>query len=137
MSWGYWMIKVDTIMNLIDWNNSIEEQAQGIALAKDVKCLSVFLRPGMPYGENVWYNCAKILSERTDEELEPYIVALMEWLQDMNWPGAFCIFDRLQKYADACNYNAELTISNKCAQALGDTVWEENLKMLRRKKDIF
>lgn len=124
-------------MKLIDWNNSIEEQLQGIELAKNVKCLSVFLRPGMPYGKNVWYNCAKILSERTDEELETYIVALMEWLQDMNWPGAFCIFDRLQKYSDVYNYNAELDISNKYAQALGDTVWEENLRMLRRKKNIF
>ena len=128
------MIKVDTIMKLIDWNNSIEEQAQGIALAKDVKCLSVFLRPGMPYGENVWYNCAKILSERTDEELEPYIVVLMEWLQDMNWPGAFCIFDRLQEYIDDASYNVAFDSSLKHAQALGDAVWEDNLRMLQMQK---
>ena len=131
---GDWMIKVDTIMKLIDWNNSIEEQAQGIALAKDVKCLSVFLRPGMPYGENVWYNCAKILSERTDEELEPYIVVLMEWLQDMNWPGAFCIFDRLQEYIDDASYNVAFDSSLKHAQALGDAVWEDNLRMLQMQK---
>ncbi len=28
----------------------------------------------------VWDNCAMILSERTDEELSPYLLQLMEWL---------------------------------------------------------
>lgn len=136
MSWGDWMIKIDTIMKLIDWNNSIEEQAQGIALAKDVKCISAFLQPcNKNYNKNVWDNCAKILSERTDDELAPHLLGLMEWLQDMNWPGAFCIFDRLQEYIDDASYNVAFDSSLKHAQALEDAVWEDNLRMLQMQKN--
>lgn len=31
------MINIDYIMELIDWNNSIEKQAQGVKLAQDVR----------------------------------------------------------------------------------------------------
>ena len=58
------MSDIDYIMELIDWNNSIEKQTQGIELAKDVKCINAFLQPGSPYGKSVWENCAKILSKR-------------------------------------------------------------------------
>ena len=87
------MVSIDYIMSLLDWNNSTEQQTQGIELAKRVKCLNVFLQPNnYCYGKNVWGNCAKILSARSNEELSPYLTELMMWLQDMNWPGAFCIF---------------------------------------------
>lgn len=32
---------------------------------------------------------------RSDEELLPYMFMLLEWLQDINWPGALIIYDRL------------------------------------------
>lgn len=125
------MVNIDYIMDLLDWNNSMEKQEQGIALAKDVKCINVFLQPGSQYyGKNVWDNCAKILSARSNEELSPYMIELMEWLQDMNWPGAFCIFDRLKGMVNEQLFQYSYTICLKCAQALDDEVWESNLKML-------
>ena len=125
------MINIDYIMDLLDWNNSIEKQEQGIALAKDVKCINVFLQPGSRYyGKNVWDNCAKILSARSNEELSPYMIELMEWLQDMNWPGAFCIFDRLKEMVNEQLFQYSYTICLKCARALDDETWESNLKML-------
>lgn len=125
------MINIDYIMDLLDWNNSIEKQEQGIALAKDVKCINVFLQPGSRYyGKNVWDNCAKILSARSNEELSPYMIELMEWLQDMNWPGAFCIFDRLKGMVNEQLFQYSYTICLKCARALDDETWESNLKML-------
>ncbi|MBQ9012424.1 MAG: DUF5071 domain-containing protein [Bacilli bacterium] len=33
-------------------------------------------------------NCVKIISYKNDEELKKYFPLLMEWLKDMNWPGA-------------------------------------------------
>ena len=39
------MVSIDYIMSLLDWNNSTEQQTQGIELAKRVKCLNVFLQP--------------------------------------------------------------------------------------------
>lgn len=126
------MVNIDYIMGLIDWNNSIEEQALGIRLARDVKCINAFLQPGSPYGKNVWDNCAKILSERTNEELAPYLIELMEWLQDMNWPGAFCILDRLKKMTGDLLFEYLYNSSLKYAKALEDNVWESNLKMLKK-----
>ena len=126
------MVNIDYIMELIDWNNSIEEIALGIRLARDVKCINAFLQPGSPYGKNVWDNCAKILSERTNEELAPYLIELMEWLQDMNWPGAFCILDRLKKMTGDSLFEYLYNSSLKYAKVLEDDVWESNLKMLKK-----
>mgnify|MGYP005796348117 FL=1 len=127
------MVNIDYIMGLLDWNNSNEEQTEGIKLAQEIKCINVFLQPcNKSYNKNVWDNCAKILAARTDEELDPYLVELLEWLQDMNWPGAFCILDRLQQYADTAHFNHAFNICMKCAKALEDEVWEENLRMVKR-----
>lgn len=125
------MVNIDYIMDLLDWNNSIEKQEQGIEMAKDVKCINVFLQPcSKNYNKNVWDNCAKILSARSNEELSPYMIELMEWLQDMNWPGAFCIFDRLKGMVNEQLFQYSYTICLKCARALDDETWESNLKML-------
>ena len=125
------MIHIDYIMDLLDWNNSIEKQEQGIELAKGVKCINVFLQPRSHYGKNVWDNCAKILSAKSNEELSIYMIELMGWLQDMNWPGAYCILDRLKKMKNEQLFDYAYNISLKCARALEDEAWESNLKMLK------
>ena len=59
------MVSIDYIMDLLDWNNSKEDQERGVKLAESVKCINVFLQPNSyRYGKNVWDNCAKILSAR-------------------------------------------------------------------------
>ena len=103
-------------------------------MAENVENINVFLQPcNKNYNKNVWDNCAIILSKRTDEELSPYLVELLEWLQDLHWPGAYCIFDRLQKYADDSSYDLAFNTCIKYAKALEDDVWESNLRMLKRK----
>ena len=59
------------------------------------------------------------------------MIELMEWLQDMNWPGAFCIFDRLKGMVNEQLFQHSYTICLKYAQALEDEVWENNLRMLK------
>lgn len=129
------MINIDYIMELIDWNNSVEKQEQGIRMAQEVKCINVFLQPGSPYGKNVWDNCAKILASKTDEELKPYLIPLLEWIQDMNWPGAFCILHRIQKFTDICTLNSTINICKRRSKLLNDEVWESNLNILMKKLD--
>lgn len=124
------MVNIDYIMELLDWNNDAEQQQEGIRLAREVKCLNAFLQPGAPYSKRVWGNCAKILAERTDEELSWHLLSLLEWLQDMNWPGAFCILDRLKEFEKDKRFDCMLKISRKKARLLQDEVWEENLRML-------
>ncbi len=43
----------------------------------------------------MWDNCARILYQKSDEELEPHLPKLFEWTSDLNWPGAQIILDRL------------------------------------------
>ncbi len=43
------MVNIDYIMDLLDWNNSIEKQEQGVKLAQSIKCVNVFLQPGNRY----------------------------------------------------------------------------------------
>lgn len=125
------MIDIDYIMSLLDWNNNIAEQERGVILAREIKCFNVFFQPGCSsYGKNVWDNCARIISEKTDEELAPYLPEMMVWLQDMNWPGAFCILDRLKKFKNRVWLTKEYIKFMKCAQALDDETWEDNLKMI-------
>lgn len=66
-----------------------------------------------------------------DFELSPYLIELLTWLQDLNWPGALCVFDRLQKYEDKVSYSRALDTCLKYAKAVKDNVWESNLRMLQ------
>ena len=95
------MTDIDRIIYLIDWNKTDSEQQLGITLAREVTCLKAFCRPiGPGYGKNVWENCAVILSERTDSELNPYLWDMLLWLEDLNWPGAETIQNRLIQFND-------------------------------------
>ena len=128
------MTNIDYIMSLIDWNKSINEQADGIKLAEDVENINVFLQPcNKDYNKNVWDNCAKILSGRTDDELSPYLVELLEWLQDLNWPGAICIYDRLIISEDEL-FEYELKVSITTAKAQNDKLWLQALKNLKKER---
>ena len=122
------MHNIDDIMDMLDWNQSKEEQEKGLKLAKNIKSINVFIQPLDPkHNKNVWENCAKVLSERSDEELKPYIIPLLEWLQDMNWPGAFIIFERLKNYKDKNNFDWSYYEVMNRAVKLNDEIWKENL----------
>ena len=126
-------VNIDDILELLDWNRSSEEQSQGRTLAQEVKCLNVFLQPRLPYGIRVWDNCAKILVEKTDQELSPYLMELLVWLQDLNWPGAWTILERLQNYQKDLSYEIAFRTCLKCAKALEDETWESNLQLVAEK----
>lgn len=130
------MASIDDIMGLLDWNKSIDDQNKGMSLAKEIKSINVFLQPcNEEYNKNVWENCAKVLTQRTDDELTPYLVDLMEWLQDMNWPGAVCVYDRLRRFTHIASFQYAYTLCLKCAQALKDSGWESNLRRMMTEWD--
>ena len=126
------MADIDYIMELLDWNRTEEEQAEGLRLARQVKAFNVFLQPcDDKNNKNVWDNCALIISEKEDLELFSYLFELFMWIQDLNWPGALCIVDRLQKYGKMISYDRQWREAYTCAKALKNNVWMENLKMVR------
>ena len=123
------MCDIDYILDLFDWNQSPEKQAEGLNLAKTVKSVHVFLQPAdKNHCKNVWENCAIAISQRTDEELRPYLGKLLDWLVDMNWPGAWRIFERLQRFEDREWLSEVLDIWINMSIALKEDIWESNLK---------
>ena len=91
------MSDIYDIYKMLDWENPPEIQAEGVRLAKQVEDLSLLIQP--PASPSVWEKCAEILSEKGEDELQPYLPSLLEWLQDLNWPGAWLILNRLKSYS--------------------------------------
>ena len=91
------MVNISDIYKMLSFNNSIQTRTEGIRLAKEIKDLSLLIMP--PAAPSVWECCAQVLFEKKDLELEPYLYELLGWLQDLNWPGALLILDRLKFFS--------------------------------------
>jgi len=98
---------INEIYNLFMWDNQItyeenEAKAQkGIDMAKHIKDLLPFMQPIIVPPEKskmVWEPCARVVAMRSDQELSPFVFMLLEWIQDLNWPGAMIIYDRLRMF---------------------------------------
>lgn len=132
-------MNIDDIMDMLDWNNPPIVQEKGRKLAREIRCINVFMQPGhFGHCKNVWDNCAQILAERSDLELRPYFSKLLEWLEDMNWPGADCIFQRLIQFQDTKWFDYCINEYKHIAKALEMEIWEENLRELQeaRKREM-
>lgn len=95
---------LDEIYESFIWDSSYTNEEQeakilaGIKEAIKYKYLYPFIQPIIPEKSKcIWEPCAQVIALKTDEELKPYLPLLFEWLQDLNWPGAYTIFDRLLK----------------------------------------
>lgn len=87
------------IYSMLDEELKQEVQDRGIELACETREIEKFILPMHPhYNKNIWANCARIIEKKTDKELERYLPELLEWLQDLNWPGAFEILNRLKRF---------------------------------------
>lgn len=123
------MKKINDLLKELHWNNSIEKQINAINKLKKIDDLNIFLQPIIPFDKPIWDNCALILYKKSDKELLPYIDKLLEWLQDLNWPGALIIFKRLQIFSkDLLRIQYENAL--KVARNKKDIVWLENLQLL-------
>lgn len=91
------MTDIAMVYQMLNWKAPSAIQAQGKELARKVKDLSLLIQP--PAEPSVWEQCAAILSEKTDTQLEPYLTELLQWLQDLNWPGAVTIAERLKTFS--------------------------------------
>lgn len=119
----------DVIKNL-DWNYSVE--VQEIAINNILIDVDFNIEPlTTMLDKNCMRNCAIIFSRLSDERLEPYIDNLLEWLQDMCWPGAVGVFNRL-----ACMnrdlLRKHLNNAVKAAKEKNYIPWLKSLKDLER-----
>ena len=125
------MINITEIMDMLDWNMPYEIQYKGRNLAKELEVIKPFIQPLTPkHNKNVWENCAFIVADKSDEQLLPYLTDLLEWLQDMNWPGAFCIYNRLNKL-NSTHFDVILNNTIEKSRLLKDDMWTETLCKLK------
>ncbi len=91
------MKSIEEIMEGLDWNMPPYKQKESIEMAKGISCIEVFIQPNTKlFNKNVWEGCAKILIDRRDRDLTPFLIPLLEWVQDENWPGFDLILNRLR-----------------------------------------
>lgn len=94
------MYDINEIYRMLNWHSRFGDQLQGIKLARNLDDLSLLILPSANgEGKNIWENCARALYEISDDRLEKYLPSLLEWLQDLNWPGALIILDRLKIFS--------------------------------------
>ena len=91
------MERMNQIYQMLYYKNSIDIQEKGKQLARKITDLSLLITP--PASPSVWEQCAIILSEKTDDELVPYLTSILQWLYDLNWPGALTILNRLKNFS--------------------------------------
>jgi hypothetical protein len=125
------MSGIDEIMDMLHWDNGDNIQQRGIALARSIRSINVFIQPLYPKGgKGLWDNCARILAERPDEVLKPYLPRLLEWLQDLNWPGSLIILDRLKAFSEVKMLSYWIEDLVKKAEMCDDLIWINHLSGL-------
>lgn len=118
------MNQLEEIFELLDWNNSEEDQAVGVALAKQLDDFSPLFQPLTErYNKNVWDNCAVVLATKTDEQLFPFAEQLFEWTTDLNWPGAATILERIKRISSGDTFLSAALAAVRQAEAEDDTSW--------------
>lgn len=120
---------LDEIYESFIWDQAYSDEeyeakiAIGINEAKKYKYIYPFIQPVIPeISKCIWEPCAQVIALKTDEELKPYLFLLFKWLQDMNWPGAWTIFERLSKMPFSF-LEKEYDYSKKRAEKENDTLW--------------
>ena len=127
-------VDIDTLFEMMDEGQPVEVQEEALREARKIKSLSVFMQP-IEYGWS-WENCAKVICEKTDEELNSYKYEMLEWLQDLNWPGAFLIMERLEKM-DPQLLVYDVIYKVKQALLLKDNEWLGWMSYLLKNKKFY
>ena len=131
-------LNLDEIYDLFTWDASYSDEEynarvdRGIAEARKLKNIYPFIQP-IVAGRNsksVWEPCAKVIALKSDEELDDYMYLLLEWLQDMNWPGAEIIFDRLYQIP-VSKIQEHIAFSIHRAKRDQDESWLDTLEALK------
>lgn len=90
---------ISEIYALLNWNESPENQEKGMESASRLEDVAPLILPlSENAGKPVWENCARVLSAMPDDRLAGHMPALLEWLQDINWPGALLVCNRLKRF---------------------------------------
>ena len=129
---------IEELFKMLSCESDETTQKKGIEEAKKIKKEYLFVL--MQYKSKVAENCAKALYELSDEVLKSYSTQLLEWIQDMNWPGAWIILERLKKFNETKLLACAVERSVKTALVCDDQHWLKSMSELldnkRLKEDL-
>lgn len=116
----------------LDWNTSEEAQAATRNAIRSTigPDLSPLLMQNLQ--KNQWANAAEIIADIEPPRIMRFAPDLLEWLKDMNWPGADKIFEALLKL-EKRDLIPELESAMLRAREQADNDWLESLLLLRGK----
>ena len=131
-------MNLEKIMKMLDWNEPVSTQEQGIILAQKEIDFQPFFQPREERGyfrKGVWDNCAIVIAMKEDRLLIPYETRLLEWIKDINWPGARIIFERLIRYKGE-NFQDQIEAAYRKAKQESDKSLMVSLKELILKREM-
>ena len=122
---------IDSILQSLSWNNSEDVIALGLEKARMIYCLKAFFQPISPiYGKDTWENCARVICEKSDDILRNYTEDMLKWLQDLTWPGAQQILDRLLNMKSTSMLVSDLDTLVPVLRYIEDEQWLMNIRQL-------
>lgn len=128
------------LLSELNWNNKEKKTIaiKVLSSRKDYnfKMLIAPLQNEFYENQGIWWKdialgCAIILSNKSDSEIINLLPDLLVWLQDLNWPGAVEVFERLKKipYLLIKKYLNDTIYK---AQIENDDQWIEWLTLLKK-----
>jgi len=108
------------ILEDLAWDNAPSQIKAGFISALQEAEHSYLIRP-TEYVRS-WENASIVFLMLSDTEIEQYLLDLLNWLKDLNWPGAEFILKRLQRVSSdlLC---VPLENAAKLASASHDEQW--------------
>lgn len=111
---------------MMDCHQNKATQEYAVKLASEDDNVRFWIQPG--YYKFSWENCAKVIVNKDDNALSSYLTEILEWLQDINWPGALAVLYRLKKMNPSIlKTPLEKTVLRAYSDLDKNSAWLENL----------
>lgn len=115
----------------LDWKHP--EEVQAASRMSVASRLGDDLSPLMMQNlqKTQWENAAEVLKNVEISKVVPFVPELLEWLKDINWPGAQKVFEIILK-VHAQELLPHLDVAIAKAREETDKVWQATLVLLRQ-----
>ncbi len=127
-------VPLGVLLGALSWNAPAEWQKaakEAITTQPDFDLSPLIL---LSRRKDCWDNCAEILCAKDDETLKSLLPKFLEWLMDLNWPGALQVLDRLQRMRVEVLKPALEAVVRRVRDS--DEAWMEWLAELIRNQNI-
>ncbi|MFC6648461.1 DUF5071 domain-containing protein [Paenibacillus rhizoplanae] len=93
------MEDINALIQKLDWDTAEAEQAEAIQKLQDIQDEELHLLL-QPLGKEYWGGAAEVIVKLGYPRVKPILPGLLQWIQDMNWPGSRRIATLLRETGD-------------------------------------